>query len=153
MAAHRRCACPLSGLPVAPVARSSGTEFLASLGAALLGGLQLGGRAVFGRLLGCAMLPPLRAATVPSPVTSASTRGSGRPSAPLPTTLVLEGCAAGSMTYEAAFDAAQEWAAQWPWIRPERSFTECAHCSGAADACMQREQYSSVLVCNGLYEY
>ena len=31
----------------------------------------------------------------------------------------------------------------------ERSFTECAHCSGAAGACMQREQYRSVLVCMG----
>ena len=47
----------------------------------------------------------------------ASTRGLGRPPATLPTTPVVEGCAAGSMTYEAAFDAAQGWAAARPWIR------------------------------------
>ena len=81
----------------------------------------------------------------------ASTRGSGRPPATLLTTPVVEGYAAGSMTYEAAFDAAQGWAAARPWIRPERSFCECAQCSGAANMCMDQEQYGSVLTCMGEY--
>ena len=53
------------------------------------------------------------------------------------------------MTCEAAFDAAQGWWAARPWITRERSFVECAQCSGYANMCMNREQYESVLTCMG----
>ena len=85
------------------------SEYLASLGAALLGVVHIGGRA----------------------------------------TPVRESCRAGTMSYDAAYDAARVWAAQRPWIQPERSFTECAQCSGAAGVCMEREHYGSVLACMG----